>query len=124
MAEDNIHFGGGVKNRLKETYLRAKQNSRIISSLETPAKKPKKPDTDMLKNWTPELDELAGKASKLKGSSKHPAIYSPAFSLVKASIEFARLAASDTDDKETLQEALRKVRRAFNRSSTVLYRED
>lgn len=121
----NIRFGGGIKRRLKETYMRAKQNDRIIDSLEESVEKsPDKPAPESLKDWKPELEELARKANKLKGTAKSPAIYSPAFSLVKASIEFAQLAASDANDQEGLHKALQKVRRAFNKSSTALYREE
>ncbi|MBC2710454.1 MAG: hypothetical protein HGJ94_05485 [Desulfosarcina sp.] len=121
----NIYFGGGIKRSLKETYMRAKQNNRIIDSLEKPqVKNQNKSEPKSLKNWKPELEELAHKAKKLKGSAESPAIYSPAFSLVKASIEFAQLAVSDANDQEGLHKALQKVRRAFNNSNTVLYREE
>ena len=83
-----------------------------------------KTEPKSLKNWKSELEELGGKAKELKGSVGHPAIYSPAFSLVKASIEFAQLAVSDANDQEGLHKALQKVRRAFNKSSTILHREE
>ena len=117
----NIYFGGGIKRDLKESYMTAKQNNRIIESLEpTQKKKLSKP----FKNWMPELNELAGKAKNLRGSSEHPAIYSPAFSLVKASIEFAQLAVSDSADLDHLYKSLRKVERALSKSNTVLNREE
>ena len=121
----NTYFGGGIKRSLKEVYMRAKQNSRIIDNLENPRIKNQdisKPKS--LKDWKPELEELARKSNKLKGSVDAPAIYSPAFSLVKASIEFAQLAVSDASDQEGLYTALQKVRRALNKSGTVLYREE
>ncbi|OEU49771.1 MAG: hypothetical protein BA861_08485 [Desulfobacterales bacterium S3730MH5] len=121
----NVHFGGGIKRGLRESYMTAKQNSRIIESFEptqkgTQKKKPSKP----LINWMPELNELAGKAKKLRGSSEHPAIYGLAFSLVKASIEFAQIAVSDSDDLAHLCKSLRKVERALSKSNTVLNREE
>lgn len=125
LGSRNIHFGGGIKRSLKETYMRAKQNNRIIESLEiSHEEKQNKSKPKSLKNWNPELDELANKVKKLKGSVEHPAIYSPAFSLVKASVEFAQLAVSNATDQESLHNALQKVRRAFNKSNTVLNRED
>jgi hypothetical protein len=121
----NISFGGGVKHSLKEIYMRAKQNNRIIDSLEkSQVEKLNKSKPKPLKSWKPELEELAHIAKKLKGSVDSPAIYSPAFSLVKASIEFAQFAVSDVNDWENLLKALRKVRRAFNKSNKVLYREE
>jgi len=107
-----FYFGAGIKHELKESYMRAKQNNRIIERLEpaqkgTQKKKPKK----SLKNWMPELNELAGRAKKLRGSSEHSAIYGPAFSLVKANIEFAQLSVSDSADLDHLYKSfLRKIK--------------
>ncbi|MBW2429824.1 MAG: hypothetical protein JRF56_12745 [Deltaproteobacteria bacterium] len=121
----NFHFGGGIKRELKESYMRAKQNNRIIESLE-PSQKgtQKKKLSKSLKNWMPELNELAEKAKKLRGSSEQPAIYSPAFSLVKASIEFAQLSVSESADLNHLYKSLRKVERALRKSNMVLNREE
>jgi hypothetical protein len=105
--------------------MRAKQNNRIIESLEPTQKGPqKKKLSKSLKNWMPELNELAGKAKKIRGSSEHPAICSPAFSLVKASIEFAQLSVSDSADLDHLYKSLRKVERALKKSNMVLNREE
>ena len=121
----NIHFGGGIKRGLKESYMTARQNNRIIESLDptsegTQKKKLIKP----LKDWTPELKELASKAKNLRGSAELPAIYSSAFSLVKASIEFAQLAVSDSADLNHLYKSLKKVERELSKSNTVLNREE
>lgn len=121
----NILFGGGIKRDLKETYMRAKQNNRIIDGLDKlGGVNQGKTKAKSLKNWQPELKELAGRVKKLRGSVDHPAIYSPAFSLVKASVEFAQIAVSDAKDQDHLHKALQKVRRAYNKTNTVLYRED
>jgi hypothetical protein len=125
LGQHNIYFGGGTKRNLKETYLRAKQNNRIVDNLcPSHNKKQIQQKAQSLKNWKSELDELADKVKKLRGSVEQPTIYSPAFSLVKASVEFAQLAVSDTNDPDTLDKALQKVRRAFNKTNTVLSREE
>ena len=92
----------------------AKQNNRIIETLK-PIQKitQKKEAAKPLKNWKPELDKLAKIANNLRGNSGSPAIYSPAFGLIKAGIEFARLAESDSDDLDNLYKSLKKVERAF-----------
>jgi hypothetical protein len=77
-----------------------------------------------LKNWKPELEELANRAKKLRGSIEHSPIHSPAFSLVRASVEFAQFAVTDDCDPDSLHKALQKVRRAFNKMNTVLNREE
>jgi hypothetical protein len=121
----NIFFGGGIKHSLKEKYMRAKQNNQLIESLENiQGKNQIKSKPKSMKDWKPELDALADKVNKLKGTADSPAIYAPAFSLVKASIEFTQIAVSDPNDVEGLYKALQKVRRALNKSDTVLYREE
>ena len=52
------------------------------------------------------------------------ALYGPAFGLIEAGMEFARLAESDSDDSEGLYESLKKVERALKKSCTVLDRQD
>ena len=121
----NIYFGGGVKRRLRETYMRAKQNHRIIDGFETSTmKREHESDSNAAQIVAPQLADLAGMAKKLRGSSKYPSICSPAFSLVKASIEFAQTAVADADDQERLYRALEKVRRAYNKSNTVVNRTE
>jgi len=125
MGSRNIYFGSGIKSSLKETYLRGKQNNCIIESLGSSREGyQNKKTTKPLKDWNPELDEIAGKVKRLKGSAGQPAIYSPAFSLVKASVEFAQLAVSGENDYETLRDALQKVERAFTKTNNTLYREE
>ena len=70
-----------------------------------------------------ELDDFAERAKKLRGSTDQPPLCSPAFSLVRASVEFARLAAADTD-QEPLHKAWKKAEWAVNKASTVLDRAE
>lgn len=123
----NIFFGGGIKRNLKESYMKAKQNNRIIESFDTAAENTlKKEDNNntSFKDWRPELNKLAEASKKLRGKATDPAIFSPAFSLIRASIEFAQLAVSDESNPEDCYKALNKVRRAFNKSDTVIRRQE
>lgn len=123
----NIFFGGGIKRDLKESYMKAKQNKRIIERFDTAAKNGPKKEANKknaFKDWGPDLNELAKASKKLRSKATDPAIFSPAFSLLKASIEFAQIAVSDVNDQEELYKALNKVRRAFNKSSTVIRRQE
>lgn len=121
----NVFFGGGVKRRLKETYMTAKQNDRIIESLEPPAPQEKKKAAKKpVKDFTPVLDELAETAKGLKGGASYPAMYSPAFSLIKASIEFGNLAVDDSSTQDDFYDGLRKVQRAFRKALKVADRHE
>ena len=103
----------------------SKQNNRIIETFEATQKNhQQKKTTKPLKTWKLELSKLANGAKKLRGSSDSPAIHSPAFGLVKASIEFAQLAESDPEDVDQLYMSLKKLERALKKSWTVLERQD
>jgi|SRR3990170_8653438 len=120
-----ISFGGGIRSNLKETYMAAKQNGRIIESFDhqketAKSTRKKKPSKD----WGPILEEISQRAKKLRSSSGAPGIQSPAFSMVKASIDFAKLAVDNPDDVDELWRALKKVERALKKADTVLYRAE
>ena len=119
----NVFFGRGISSNLKETYMAAKQNGRIIESL-TPQPAKAKAKRKAVKDWRPEIEELAAKAKPLRAGADQPAVVRPAFSLVKASVELAQLAVSNPDDTESLWKALRKINRAAGQLDTTLYRAD
>jgi hypothetical protein len=119
----SVIFGNGIKFDLKETYMAAKQNRQIIQSFDPEMQsqkdvRKKKP----LKDWGPTLEEISQHAKKLRSSSGAPPIHGPAFSLAKASIEFARLAVENPKDTDELWKALEKVERVLRKTETVLYR--
>ncbi len=118
-----MSFGAGIKYDLKETYMAAKQLGKIIVSFDV-AEQQKGRTKKKKKNWIPMLDEMAQEAKKLRSSRGDPAIHSPAFSVVRASIEFARIAAEDPENTEQLWKAFKRVERATRKVETVLYRMD
>jgi hypothetical protein len=121
----NVFFGRGISSGLKETYLAAKQNDRIIETLAPqPAKAKAKAKWKAAKDWRAEIEELAAKAKPLRAGADQPAVVRPAFSLVKASVELAQLAVSTPDDTDSLWKVLRKINRAAGQLDTILYRAD
>ncbi|MBF0121521.1 MAG: hypothetical protein HQK79_22045 [Desulfobacterales bacterium] len=121
----NIFFGGNISRRMKEVYMTAKQNGKIIETLEPKEDKIeikciKKPEKD----WNLELCELLDKAKAVKVSSDQHPIISPVFSLIKSSIEFGQLAASNPSDLYELWEGTKKVKRALKKIETTLYRSE
>jgi hypothetical protein len=62
-------FGGGIKGNLKEIYMAAKQNQRIIETLDPDlyAQQQEKARRKPTRDWRPEVDELVEMANKLKG---------------------------------------------------------
>lgn len=116
-----IYFGSGVRSNLRESYMAAKQNGRIITNLEVKAspKMPKLPT----KEWQKLAGEVVAVSSKLKGKRDAP-VQTQAFSVLRASAELVELAANSTDNLEALWELHNKVQRALSRLETVLQRAD
>ncbi len=126
----SIFFGGGTKRRLKETYMTAKQNNRIIHTLE-PAEKPKKrasptktkktaPNAQDLKH----LDTLADIAKNLRGGTGKPVILTPVYSVVRAAIELARTATEHPDDSTAMWETAKSLNRALGKFDKTVRRMD
>ena len=118
----NISFGGGIRSNLKEEYMAAKQNGRIITTLEPELAQParqtrKKPGKD----WRAEVDDLVKVTAKIKGG---PPVARSAFSLLRASAELAQAAVHDQDDLDKLWKLERRVRTALTRLQTVLDRAE
>lgn len=119
----NVFFGGGIRGDLKEVYLSAKQQGRILESLEaTPKQHVQKTPSQPQPDWSADLESLTQIAKKLRGGSGQPAVYSPAFSLVKASLEFAQFAVDSADDLDRLWKSFEKIERTVQKLETTLYR--
>jgi len=120
-----VSFGGGIKRSLSETYMQAKQNNKIITTLEkTRVKIESKAFVEVEQEniWTNEIEQLKSLSKKLKGGDGQPAINSPVFSLVKASIALADKALVDPSDIDTLAKELQKVERAVRKVENTLDR--
>lgn len=120
----NISFGSGISDDLKESYMRAKQNKRIIETFETKANRGKGKANKPVKNWLPELDALAESASKLRSSKNASALQGPVFRLVKASLALARASERNPEDLDGLWKLVEKTDRALERVATTLNRFD
>ena len=116
-----IFFGSGVRSSLRESYMAAKQNGRIITNLEakSPPKAPKLPN----KEWQKLAEEVTAVSKKLKGKRNAP-IQTQAFSVVRASAELVETAVRSPDDLEELWQLHDKVQRALSRLENVLHRAD
>lgn len=127
MQAYNIRFGGGMKRSLRETYMRAKQNEKIITTFDRDKGSNSKKIANkkaQRKDWSKELKQLKIAAKNLKGGMDQPIINGPVFSLLKASIELANQAVVHSSDVDTLTKELRKVERAASKIETILYRTE
>jgi hypothetical protein len=118
----SIAFGGGVRSSFHEQYMTAKQNGRIITSLEegvtkVEPSKPPAPDPPLLAT----LDELVQTTEKLRGG---PPVQSAALMLLRASAGLAQSVVSAPDDTEALWAKERQVRTALTRLQRALDRAE
>jgi hypothetical protein len=119
----NIFFGSGIRGSLNEAYQRAKQNDRIIESLEpgvaaVGASKPLKVGTD----WRPTLDELVKTTEKLRQADS--VLQTKAFGLLKASAKLAQATTHAPDNLDELHKLARRAESAFNQFVTALDRAE
>jgi hypothetical protein len=118
----SIVFGSGIRSSLKEDYMAARQNDRIITTLEPELAAPARGErTRAKKDWSTEVDQIAAAAEQVKGG---PAIQSAAFSLLRASARMAKSAVHAPDDLDELWRLERQVRTALSRLQTTLDRAE
>lgn len=113
----NVSFGGGIRSSLNHTYAVAKQKERIITILEPDQAAVKPAARKPARDWSPQLDEIASIASKIKGDT---ALQNATYSLLRASIDLAKCAASDPDGLTGLQTQERKAQKALTRLRNAL----
>ncbi len=122
LAHYPIHFGSGITDGLKDTYLSAKNKDEVIESLTVQEKKQIEPK--MVKNWQAEMQQLNKLAQGLRGGQGQPTLYSPVFSLIKAAIELGELATVVPQDMDALWKAYNKAQRALDKTEKTLYYMD
>ncbi len=118
----NIFFGGGIRERLKEEYMAAQQNGRIITTLE-----PEKVSVASVaskskhrKDWVSVVDEIVKASNPLRGVSP---LQSAAFALLRASAQVAQLAVRRPEATNEiwplgiqLQKSLTRLQRVLERA--------
>ena len=108
----SIHFGGGIRSNLNQTYMAAKENGRIITSLEPDLATPSR--VELRKSIAPQLEEVAESLAKVKGESP---LQKSALALARASIDL-----SLAQEKGILvsAEVEKRARKIFRESGRLL----
>ena len=116
-----IYFGSGISGGLRESYMAARQNGRIITNLE------EDPTPQIIniptKEWHKLAKDVTTTSSKLKGKRDTP-IQTQAFGVLRASAELVETAVTTPDNHDALWGLFDKVQRALNRLGTTLERAD
>jgi hypothetical protein len=121
MQSYSVFFGGNITAELKGTYLGAKQRGEIVTGFEGVWEKEAE-EVIELRDWRSEIEAMLKEAKKLRGGSGQPAIYSPAFSLVKASLQLALVGVTEPENADKLYKELQKVDRLLGRVEDTIYR--
>jgi hypothetical protein len=121
MQSYSVFFGGNITAELKETYLGAKQRGEIVTSFADEGNE-KEQTVVELQDWRAEIEAMLKEAMKLRGGSGQPAIYSPAFGLVKASLQLALVGVTEPENADKLYRQLQKVDRLLGRVEETIYR--
>ncbi|BBO16241.1 conserved hypothetical protein [Candidatus Brocadia pituitae] len=119
----NIFIGVGIRSGLNEEYMAAKQNNRIVTTLE-PETAPQiqvrhqqKPDKD----WKPVVEELVRASENLRRGSP---VQNAAFALLRDSARVVQSAVQQTDNLEEIWRSKQQVQKALKRLQTVLDRAE
>ncbi|HEX5809960.1 MAG TPA: hypothetical protein VFY25_14925 [Anaerolineales bacterium] len=115
----SIHFGGGIRSNLNRVYMAAKENTRIISSLEPDLETPG--NVELRKSITPQLNEIAEYLAKVKGQSP---LQKSALALARLSIELSLADENGTLVSTEIEKRARKIFKASERVLEVLDRKN
>jgi hypothetical protein len=119
----NILFGQGISGSMSDTYRAAKQQGKIIESLDPGWQRPA-PKINVRKDWTPLLDELIEKASRLRATKEDPTILRPVFNLMRMSLDLARDMAENPENFDQLDKGLRKMERGIDKARETWFYSD
>jgi len=117
----NISFGQGIRSDLNEKYMVAKQNGRIITTLE-PGGSSEKPDgmaVESIQEWNAAIEEILKASGKLQ---KGTAVQGAAFAFLQASVRIAEGAVKQGEDINGLWTLTQQAQRALHRLQMVLNR--
>ena len=119
----SIFFGSGIRGSVTEAYQRAKQNQRIIDTLDpkvaaTRKQKSKKEVPD----WRPLLADVVKTTGKLHQAET--VVQGKAYNVLKASAKLAHASAHNPNNLDELYKLAQKTDRALNQLWTALDRAE
>lgn len=116
----NIFLGGGIRSGLTEEYMAAKQNDRIVTTLEPESApqiqaKQRKP----VKDWKPVAEEIMKAIEEMRGGSP---LQHAAFTLLRNSARVVQSVVQQSDNLEEIWRLKQQVQKALSRLQKVLER--
>jgi hypothetical protein len=115
-----IFWGKNIRAELNDTYMRAKQNGRVITTLEPDQVSPATPPPKHRKDWRPMAEELVRMSEKLRGND---AVENAVLGLLRASAHMTEAIAKGSRDLYEIRHLGRTVWKALKRVDRSLERE-
>lgn len=119
----NVYLGAGIRGGLKEEYLTAKQNERIITSLEPEASvlEPRPQACELGTEIKAAAADVVKSSERLRGGD---AVQGATFGLLRVSAKVAHSAANTPEDLDEVRRLARQVQTALTRLRNVLDRAE
>lgn len=118
----NVFFGSGIKSSLREEYMTAKQNGRIIETLEVSKTTQRSAVEKPIKGWQEEVEALLQIVNVFKGQNMP--LHGEVFSLLKSVATLTQAVVDPANDLDAMWSQLKKVQRALNKVETALERAE
>ena len=114
-----IFWGKNVRAELNDTYMRAKQNGRIITTLEPSQTAPASPQPKPRKDWSPMAEEFVRMSEQMRGND---AVENAVLGLLRASAQMAEAVAKGSRDLYEMRHLGHTVWKALKRIDTSMKR--
>jgi len=114
-----ILFGKNIRADLNDTYMRAKQNGRIITTLEPDQVSPATPPPKHRKDWSQMAGEFVRMSEKMRGND---AVENAVLGLLRASAQMTEAIAKGSRDLYEMRHLGHTVWKALKRIDTALKR--
>lgn len=118
----NVFFGGGIKGSLREEYMAAKQNGRIIETLEGGQSAQRPTVAKPLKGWQEETEALVQLVNVFKG--QNVPLHGEVFGLLKSVATLTQAVVDPAADLAAMWKQLKKVQSALHKVETALERAE
>jgi hypothetical protein len=114
-----IFWGKNVRAELNDTYMRAKQNGHIVTTLESDQAIPAIPQPRPKRDWSPMAEEVVRMSEKMRGND---AVENAALGLLRASVRLTEAVAKGNRDLYEMRQMQHTAWKALKRVDTSVKR--
>lgn len=129
IAPYRISFGAGIRSSINQTYSRLKEREGIIEGLVGPDGQPqirtslaRQAPSKPVPDWRPAVNEIAGKAEKLRQSETK--LQGAAFGLLRAAASLTQATLQEQGADAEAAKRIKSVRTAITKIEKLLYEDD